>query len=134
MGLIPLGIIWFDTRKPSNRTTGKRWPTAEIHGDVRLIDTEMFRRYVPLEELHLWASFPCTDLSSVRHGRRGLDGPASGLFWEVVRIKKLIKHEAPPHIKVKFSTENVASMDKQQCEEITQESGVRSFPLSFQLQ
>ena len=88
LGLLPVGIICFDIHQPAQRTTSKRWPHAEVCGDVKQIDKEMvaswFRRYIPLREVHIWAGFPCTDLSSVRAGRLGLEGPASGLLLEGV--------------------------------------------------
>ena len=67
----------------------------------------------------MWAGFPCADLSSVRAGRQGLDGPASGLVWEVVRIKKMFEKNLPVHIVFKYVGENVASMDKPHCVEIS---------------
>ena len=133
LGLLPTGVICFDIHPPSQRVTSKRWPHAEVLGDVRTINRDMvaswFRRYVPLREVHIWAGFPCTDLSSVRAGRLGLEGPESSLFWEVVRVKDLVKQEAPAHIAVKYTTENVASMDKPHCEQITETLGV--FPYHF---
>ena len=104
-------------------------PTGSLQNDglmlnmeVRGIDAEMvkswFKRYVPLSEVHLWAGFPCADLSSVKSNRQGLEGPASSLFWEVIRVKKLISEESPGHVIVKYVTENVAWMDRQDCEQI----------------
>lgn len=134
LGVQPAGVICFDLHKPANRVTGKRWPHAEIHGDVREFSAEQLRgwlrRYVPLKELHLWAGFPCTDLSSVMAGRMGLDGPASGLFWEVVRIKKVIEDTLPVHVVFKFVGENVASMDKANCVEISEHLGVQPYYLN----
>ena len=90
LGLIPTGILCFDVHGPANRATAKRWSQAEILGDVRLITREMvqswFRRFVPVSELHIWAGFPCTDLSAAKSRRLGLEGPASSLFWEVKRV------------------------------------------------
>ena len=134
LGVVPEAIICFDTHGPAQRTTGKHWPQAELHGDVRTITEDMilswFRKYVPLREVHLWAGFPCTDLSAVKAGRQGLEGPASSLFWEVVRIKKLLVSCSPAHIVVKYTAENVASMDKRHCEQITNELGVTPYYLN----
>lgn len=125
LGVSPRAIIAYDTHGPANRVTGKRWPHAELHSDVRSITEEVvdgwYRKTVPLEEVHLWAGFPCTDLSSAKAGREGLRGEASGLFWEVVRVKELLKRRAPAHVVVKFVAENVASMDKNECSTITEE-------------
>ena len=126
LGILPRHVVACDG--PANRVTAKRWPATEIIEDVRAIDQEMvdgwFRKVVPLEELHLWAGFPCTDLSSAKAGREGLAGKGSGLFWEVVRLLKLVKQRAPAHVVVKFAAENVASMAKSECEVITRELGV----------
>jgi site-specific DNA-cytosine methylase len=115
LGVLPKAVICFDTHGPANRVTSKRWPSAELLGDVRQITEEMvdgwFRKTVPLDEVHFWAGFPCTDLSSAKAGRQGLAGEASGLFWEVVRVRKLLQRRAPAHVTVKYVAENVASMD-----------------------
>ena len=86
-----------------------------------------FRKVVPLEEVHYWAGFPCTDLSSAKAWREGLDGQASGLFWEVTRILELLKKRAPIHIIIKFVAENVASMAKADCETISRALGVSPY-------
>jgi len=128
LGVLPRHVVACDIHGPANRVTAKRWPSTEIIEDVRSIDQNTvdgwFRKVVPLEELHLWAGFPCMDLSSAKAGREGLAGKASGLFWEVVRLIKLIKKRAPAHVVVKYVAENVASMAKQECEVITKELGV----------
>ena len=134
LGLVPTGIVVFEIHKPANRVTGKRWPQAEIMGDVKTLNAEMVRdwvqRYVPLKELHLWFGFPCVDLSSVRAGRLGLDGPNSGLFWDVIDIIRLLEQELPAHISLKYVGENVASMNKAHCQEITNALGVRPYHLN----
>jgi DNA (cytosine-5)-methyltransferase 3A len=65
---------------------------------------------------------PCQDLSIAKKGRKGLDGERSGLFWEYVRIKDLIK----PNY---FILENVASMSKKDRDIITEAMGVE--PIMF---
>ena len=65
---------------------------------------------------------PCQDLSIAKKGRKGLDGDRSGLFWEYVRIKDLIK---PKY----FILENVASMAKKDRDIITKAMGVE--PIMF---
>lgn len=70
----------------------------------------------------LIAGSPCQDLSIAKKGRKGLDGDRSGLFWEYVRIKDLIK---PKY----FILENVASMPKKDRDIITEAMGVE--PIMF---
>ena len=65
---------------------------------------------------------PCQDLSIAKKGRKGLDGERSGLFWEYVRIKELLK---PKY----FILENVASMPKKDRDIITEAMGVE--PVMF---
>jgi DNA (cytosine-5)-methyltransferase 3A len=60
---------------------------------------------------------PCQDLSIAKKGRKGLAGDRSGLFWEFVRIRDLIRPRA-------FLLENVASMSKDDRDIITEALGV----------
>lgn len=82
-------------------------------------------KYPHITELHLWGGFPCVDLSSVKHGRQNLAGHESGLFWELVRILKIIRQVFGYSFKVLFFAENVASMDRSAEQEITQTLGVK---------
>ena len=131
LGVRPRGLISFDTHKPANRVTSRRWPHAEILEDVRSFSRDFLRdvlaRYLGITEIHLWAGFPCVDLSSVKWGRKGLKGKASGLIMEVIRIARLIKEEMGPHIVFKQIVENVASMDRDQCEKINELLGMRPY-------
>ena len=56
LGILPKVVICFDTHGPANRVTSKRWPSAELHGDVREVNAEMvdswFRKTVSLYEVH----------------------------------------------------------------------------------
>ena len=79
-------------------------------GDVRSVG------YIPKVDLLIGGS-PCQDLSIAKHGRKGLDGDRSGLFWEYLRILKLLK---PRY----FILENVNSMPKADRDIITREMGV----------
>ena len=73
-----------------------------------------------IEEIHLWAGFPCTDLSRVRAFRQGLQGPASSLVFEIPRIEGLVRQTFGHQVLVKRVIENVSSMDKAACEEVSQ--------------
>lgn len=126
-GILPMGRIAVDIDKAGNRITEKRWPGTEIYLDIRSIDSEIVRswarRYLRIAEVHVWAGFPCNDLSSARAGRMNLDGPASILFWEVPRVLKLVKDNFGAHVVVKYVLENVASMDREATEQISTEMG-----------
>ena len=134
LGLIPRGCISFETHGPANRVVSRRWPHAELLGDVRLLNAEMvetwLRKYVGISELHCWAGFPCTDLTGIKAFRKNLSGDKSGLFFEVKRILKLLRKTLPRFIKLKFLGENVASMDKAACHQITSEMGVFPYHLN----
>ena len=127
LGIRPRGLISFDIHGPANRVTSRAWPHAEIHYDVASFTRDFLRdllmRYLGIEEIHLWAGFPCTDLSSANALGKGLEGEASGLFFEVIRISKLLRREVPSTIKIKETLENVASMARDQCEKISRTYG-----------
>ena len=134
LGVRPVGLVAFDIHPPAQRVTSRRWPHAELYGDVRKLDETMVEqwvlRYTGLTEIHLWGGFPCTDLSSVRANRQGLAGPQSSLFYEMPRVFKVLKKVVPGHVEVKFVAENVASMAKAECQTITEELGVYPYHLN----
>lgn len=81
-------------------------------GDVRHVTKEMVGEI----DLLIGGS-PCQDLSIAKHGRKGLEGDRSSLFYEYLRILR----ETNPRY---FILENVASMPKEAKEIITKELGV----------
>jgi DNA (cytosine-5)-methyltransferase 3A len=93
----------------------KNYPSTVHLGDVREIKE---KRDIDL----LIGGSPCQDLSIAKKGRKGLDGDRSGLFWEYVRIRDLIK---PKY----FILENVASMPQKDKDIITEAMGVQ--PIMF---
>ncbi len=117
LGVEVAGMISYDTSKMANRITSRRWPSAVIREDVRSIDESTVRgwffQFPHITALHLWAGFPCVDLSAVRFGRRNLAGACSSLFSEVTRIIALIRRIFGSTIKIVFFVENVASMDRE---------------------
>ena len=123
LGLRPKGLISFDTHSPANRITSRIWPHCEIFLDVRKFSRDFFRdllvKYLGIAEIHLWAGFPCIDLSSANAKGQGLDGPSSSLFYEILRIRNIIREEIPSSIKLKEVVENVASMAREQCDRIS---------------
>lgn len=80
-------------------------------GDVRNVG------YIPNVDLLIGGS-PCQDLSVAKKGRKGLDGARSGLFWEYLRILRLLKPRW-------FILENVNSMPKKDKDIISSEMGVQ---------
>ena len=119
----PLGLISVELYAPANRIVEKRWPHVKTVTDVRLVTRQMVRDWLlefPMaKEVHLWAGFPCVDLSSAKAYRQGLAGPSSSLVHEIPRIEDLIREVFGPTVEVKRTIENVSSMDRSAAEEIS---------------
>ena len=132
--LVPAGRIAVEIDEGANRICSRRWPGTIFVKDVKQVDREMVRawsrRFVEVEEVHVWAGFPCTDLSSVKHGRQNLQGPCSSLFYEGPRVEQLVKEEFGDLIKVKHIYENVASMDREACAQISEELEEKPYHLN----
>ena len=128
-GVTPAVGISYEVNASANRVVAQRWPNVIQEKDVRDLTVETVRawqlKYPQVEEVHIWGGFPCVDLSAVRAFRLNLSGPNSGLFWEMVRIIKLIKQVFGFRFPVKYGAENVASMDKEAEEEISRVLGVK---------
>lgn len=129
----PAGLIGYDISKPANRVCSRRWPHAELFGDVREIDEKVVvswsLKYPHIVEIHLWGGFPCVGLSSVRYMRKNLAGPQSGLFREILRVLELLRKIFGRNFKILFFVENVASMDRSAAEEVSQALGVIPYRL-----
>ena len=97
--------------KNAIKISKKNYPDIKHIGSVKDIE------YIPGIDL-LCGGSPCTDLSIAKKDRKGLDGEHSSLFWEYVRILKLIKPKW-------FILENVNSMPKKDRDIITTELGVQ---------
>jgi DNA (cytosine-5)-methyltransferase 3A len=97
--------------KHAIKVSETNYPDIVRLGDVRTLHT----LDEPIDLLV--GGSPCTDLSIAKKDRKGLEGEHSSLFWEYVRIWKLVKPRW-------FILENVASMPKKDRDIITQEMGV----------
>ena len=94
----------------------KNYPAIIRLGDVKSVTK-------PPEPIDLLiGGSPCQDLSIAKKDRKGLDGDRSGLFYEYVRIKDLVKPKW-------FILENVASMSKADRDTISEIMGVQ--PVMF---
>ena len=94
--------------------TQYNFPDTIQLGDVRFLEKE---RISELGIDLLIGGSPCQDLSIIKQNRKGLKGDKSALFWEYVRILKILK---PKY----FLLENVASMKNIDKEIITNALGV----------
>lgn len=133
LDIVPQGAIAVDIHAPANRVASRQWPGVEILRDVRDITRETVqswhRSFHAVKEVHLWGGFPCRDLSSAKANRRNLGGSQSSLFFEFLRIWRLIQEEFPEEAQVKVAAENVASMDEAASTEISEWMGFHPYYL-----
>ena len=130
-GIEVQGRISIDISKYANRVVSTTWPGTIILLDVKDVDyntaQQWAMKFPSVEEVHLWAGFPCVDLSSVKSGRFNLEGPASSLFWHIPRIRKLLQDAFGPRVTIRQVVENVASMDKEATVQISEVLGSQPF-------
>ena len=130
-GVSVQGRISVDVNKHANRVITSTWPGTIMVLDVESIDFQMVQgwslKFPTVEEVHLWAGFPCVDLSAVKVGRLNLEGPASSLFWHIPRIRKLLEQSFGNNVVVKQVVENVASMDYEATQEISRVLGTQPY-------
>ena len=130
-GVIPAVCISYEVNKEANRVTSQTWPRVRIEHDVRTLTEAKLREfrfeYPEVTELHLWAGFPCVDLSSAKANRSNLQGSESGLFYEVLRILRALRRVFGTRFKIVFFIENVASMDEEARETISRELGFKPY-------
>ena len=128
----PMGLVSFDASKAANRVTSRRWPQALMYQDVRSFDEklcfELMLKFPHIEQIVVWAGFPCVDLSKVKAFRKNLRGEQSGLFIEIVRILNLLKQVFGRRFPIfRIIDENVSSMDREACEEISATFGEQPY-------
>ena len=131
VGVIPEVAVSFEISREANRVTSRRWPNVIIEKGVETFDEKMARdlkyKFPQVLAIHLWAGFPCIDLSSVKQGRLNLKGAGSGLFFELIRILKLLRRVFGFDFEIKYFVENVASMDVQAEQEISSLLGQKPY-------
>ena len=98
LGIEPKGRIAVDIDDAAaNRVTMRGWPGTILIKDIRSIDQGLLKswslKFLRVEEIHIWAGWPCVDLSSVKYGRANLEAPQSSLFWEIPRVRGLLVKE-----------------------------------------
>lgn len=97
------------------------FPNHTNLGDITKINHKGLRRLVRRFGCDLIVGgFPCTNLSSMANMKGnsdGLNGPKSGLFYDMIKIIESVRKENP---NVKFIIENNFSMKKSNREEITE--------------
>ena len=133
-GIPVLGRISVDWNKNANRIVSKTWPGTIVVLDVETVTPELVQnwslQFPTVEEVHLWAGFPCVDVSGVKYGRLNLEGPASKLFWHIPRVRKLLHDSFGPRVIIKQVVENVASMDENVTREISRVLNSRPYKVT----
>ena len=131
-GVEVIACLTVDIHKPANRVCSRRWANGEHVEDVRELTKEKLEGFLmkheTFEEIHLWAGFPCVDLSSAKANRMNLEGKHSSLVHEAKRIMQDIKELYPEKV-FKFVVENVASMDIEARDSISELLGVIPYRL-----
>ena len=74
------------------------------------------------------AESPCQDMSVLNVARAGLGGSRCKLFWEILRVQRLVQDEWP-ETKILLMVENVASMDDSSRDTISNAVGVQPVSL-----
>lgn len=85
-GFVPR-VAWQCEIEPyARRVLAKHWPNTKRYEDVRTIGKDETIEPVDI----ICGGFPCQDLSYAGK-RAGLGGERSGLFWELMRIVRLVR-------------------------------------------
>lgn len=103
------------------KITQFNFPRTIQLGDITKLDPKNLPKTVFL----LIAGFPCQDLSRAKRRGEGLHGESSKLFWEIIRIIKLVKPKF-------FIIENVM-MKKEWMDIISNELGVKPIIINSNL-
>lgn len=106
--------------KYASKVADARVPFYRNMGDVRLVSGYQFDQF----DLLIGGS-PCTNLSSAGNGK-GLEGEASSLFWEYVRIKNEGRFKY-------FLLENVASMKNADRDRMSEAMGCQPIRINSNL-
>eukprot|EP00438_Fugacium_kawagutii_P009174 Skav206215 [mRNA] locus=scaffold1844:512197:519913:- [translate_table: standard] len=136
-GCLPVGGLSVDIHKPGNRVSSRRWPWVEQWDDICTLTEQKLEEIIDKDDefthIHVWAGFPCVDLSKVKAGRRNLAGRQSSLIHEGVRVIGTLRRLFP-NVEVQHIIENVSSMDVSARDEISELLGSRPYKLDPQHQ
>ena len=122
------GHISVESNPEARRVVESNFPDCEHLDDVTKIDKQQVQRWALKFSnvclVVIGAGPPCQGVSGLNSDRKGaLKDQRSGLFKEVPRVVELFKAEFP-WAQVQSLTENVASMDYQDCMAMNQEFGM----------
>ena len=129
-GLRPPGLISIEIDKHANRVTRKAWPATIFVNDIHDVTVDMVESWASVfpgtQEVHVWGGFPCIHLSSARAFRQSLEGEGSNLSWVLRENLGWIQHIFGSFAAVRWTFENVASMDAHARDEIS--AGLEVWP------
>ena len=96
-GAVVVGALGVDVHKPANRVVNRRRPAFQQWDDIRTLTPEHLENFLEdldeFQEIHVWAGFPCVDLSAVKAFRRNLLGSQSSLIFEAIRVMDDLKKD-----------------------------------------
>ena len=118
LGLPCAGYLSWEIDKAGKRVLSDRWQHVEHLGDIRECDLKhlkaMRNKYLKVKVVLLFPGFPCQGISALKQGRKGLRGSASGLFWELPRVKELLAQNWKG-VRIIFAGENVVGIELDDC-------------------
>ena len=134
LGIKPLRHLSIEIDRNAIRTVNSVYPDAILLEDIKELDEAVLDRHLsgidPVFILVIGGS-PCQDVSGLNAQRVGIGGERSSLFFEMVRVIKLLLKEK---WKVFSMTENVASMSNADRDIFSQTLGLiprRACPSGF---
>ncbi|CAK0870953.1 unnamed protein product, partial [Prorocentrum cordatum] len=117
-----------ETDPEACRVVKHAWPDVVELGDVSKLsaqDIAKIRDRAPhVRWVLLFAGAPCVDLTRLSVDRRGLSGARSGLFYEIKRVKSLVKEVFPVEVEVFDLIENVSSMTAEDRDTMSEHMGL----------
>ncbi|CAK0842773.1 unnamed protein product, partial [Prorocentrum cordatum] len=117
-----------ETDPEACRVVKYAWPDVVELGDVTKLsaqDIAKIRDRAPhVRWVLLFAGAPCVDLTRLSVDRRGLSGARSGLFYEIKRVKSLVKEVFPVEVEVFDLIENVSSMTAEDRDTMSEHMGL----------
>ena len=130
--LRPALTLASETNAEARRVVTYAWPDVYELGPVEEITREKISSILAKKgnftKVLVGGGSPCTDLTSLNIGAAGLEGPESILFYEFLRVGRLVC-QLLPDAEVSLFLENVASMKPVYRDIMSKELGVPAWQL-----
>ncbi|CAK0818913.1 unnamed protein product [Prorocentrum cordatum] len=128
LGLSVAAYAASETDPEACRAVKYAWPDVVELGDVAKLsaqDIAKVRDRAPhVRWVLLFAGAPCVDLTRLSVDRQGLSGARSGLFYEIKRVKSLVKEVFSVEVEVFDLIENVSSMTAEDRDTMSEHMGL----------